>query len=1575
MATNKFIGNNTLSNFVTNTGWMVSMPTQNSNNSVNNGWLSAEVKKSIADYVDSQWFTGMDRQLKIQELEQETIKKKQENLYKQWREDVKAELYQKSLDKQNPAGAAQAKEQWRLADLADMVRWYTQKTDWKELQWDDNKVVWDFLKANQNMIAPFASYMNGDQSAYDFAKMYGFDTNFDPVAEKKRWGWWRWSLVWDNAEWNDDIFWHFEATSYDDAGEWFWNKVGTFGLNTLKSAWNLGSDVVNVVANPFDTVNNLSKMVVWWLMNLTTLDDYLDPDGEWWINSANQVADGLWDYLVERYWGWDNIKNTLYTDPVGVVSDVASVIEWWAGIVKWATKAWAVWAAKVWLKNLSKNLDDVSRVSGNVSKVAHYADPFNEIMEWWWRVAKRWYNKAAPKISDAVDSFVWLDSKTKKSIQSNPYTNSTWKDVENYINENWLPERSQEVSKSLISDLSDAVKEDLKKYVDQFNETWPLYRTLKNGNYSVDLTSMKQKLDSFLEEQWVKIWEWWYLDFTDTAVTPTEASAIRRAYQWLTPNEAEPVSQYLRHRKGIDQLYNWENTKGTPWRDILKAMREMANDEAHAQIKPLESLDKLYAEQIWLINDATEWLVYRDKRKLWQYRDNFNQILKNMDTPNRARMKERLEKIIPWIEQKVEAINLMPKLIDNYYRPWKANKWLSSVSGMVWASIRGVPWALIWAGIWYWASKLYDLIKSKRWNSVVSNLSEEWKANLANIEQSIKNNQKLSAEQAEYLSRISEELKANKKLKEAQVTDILQRIATAEEWSELSVLDDVMKELKKIWANDELKEVSQIREWVVKEMGEWAEMDKYAQEFEAEKENIINEAADQRLPEFKKRIYQLQQEERRIWSVAWKKIWKNFEGKDFKNTQQTEWLRKKDKLIEEIWEYYNVDQFEAAEIYDRIERQASADDVGFSKSQASSKTAKYQVADDYVPTKDSTWKSLSKWQQEYFKWSKVVDKDGNLLRVYHWTHNDFTVFDRNKIGTNTNNKWIFGEWFYSTSKESFANMYAGKWYSKEWLEWKVMEWYVDIKNPFMRNDYKGETALEKLRKELWLGKNVIKLNKLDNMIHPLIEPKQSEKFRAALEKAGYDGVVFKYPEWWWDEIVTFYSNQFKNIDNLNPTKNEDIRFQKYWVAWQWEKGISATEWLNIRNFKNWKTVQELANQYWIDTKIVDSISTPEWQRAYGMYWDRLITLSKDLKEYTVPHELLHGVFDMVDSKRRTSILEWIQKKLNVDNVQAEEWLADSFSEYYRTGKFWTQWLAKWLVEKVKQFFYQVKSYIDWTYKNEKQIRQLFDDIIDWKIEWEYGVYSDPKFQQAWHGSKADFEKFDSSHMGEWAWSQAHWWGHYVTKNQDSAKIYAQWDSQTTYKWKTYNELFREWANTNNLEYLAAADVMSTLKRYDTIEEAFEHTHSIDDAKEAMYKQLKKENFKREWGYVYEAEIPDPIKKNTPTGKNYWEEQKVIPWSQVDKIMSKAKKVFTQEQYKEFEQMVDEWNFNWGKMISEDIYKALDRALWWEKEASKFLESLGYDWIHYNWWRDGEVFVIFNDDAIKIKNKEKVLQSI
>ena len=696
--------------------------------------------------------------------------------------------------------------------------------------------------------------------------------------------------------------------------------------------------------------------------------------------------------------------------------------------------------------------------------------------------------------------------------------------------------------------------------------------------------------------------------------------------------------------------------------------------------------------------------------------------------------------------------------------------------------------------------------------------------------------------------------------------------------------------------------------------------------------------------------------------------------------------------------------------------------LGGNKSQASSKTAKYQVADQ---TNTPEFKKR-------FEWSKVVDESWKPLRVYHWTHNDFTVFDRSKIWAKTNNKWIFWEWFYFTSDAKYWDYYAGKWWNDARQGWKVMETYLDIKKPFMWNEINTKGKMNTLIKKLWLQEWDLRWNNTyKNQMAPITDPQKSIKFREALQKAGYDGVWYKYGDWVQDEIVAFEPNQIKSAsDNIwtFDKNNPDIRYQKYWVAWQWEKGISATEWLNIRNFKNWKTVKELANQYWIDTKIVDSISTPEWQRAYWMYWDRLITLSKDLKESTVPHELLHGVFDMVDGAKRTKILEWIQKNLKVWAEQAEEWLADNFSEYYRTGKFWTKWLAKWLVEKVKQFFYQVKSYIDWTYKNEKQIRQLFDDIIDWKIEWEYWVYSDPKFQSVWHWSPYDFDRFDSTYMGAWEWNQVHGWGHYVAVNENTSRHYAElkkWESIVNYKeqpWMILYEKLRDgsnlglWELYRDLKYYADKwewidfnqIKKDTLARFEKEKEFAERGIEELNQKEIERKKVKKyltpndkEYRKRlisqrdrweqgikeikettEWDReiktsspnLYEVEIPDPIKKDTPTGNNYFEEDSFVENNAVDKIVKAVKdswlEVWEREwNWKWIDKMVD--SYNTEKWIqAKNMYHILKVVLWSDKAASKFLESLGYDGIHYFWWRDWEAYVIFNDDALQITKHHK-----
>lgn len=93
---------------------------------------------------------------------------------------------------------------------------------------------------------------------------------------------------------------------------------------------------------------------------------------------------------------------------------------------------------------------------------------------------------------------------------------------------------------------------------------------------------------------------------------------------------------------------------------------------------------------------------------------------------------------------------------------------------------------------------------------------------------------------------------------------------------------------------------------------------------------------------------------------------------------------------------------------------------------------------------DSQGRKLSKKQLEFFKDSKVVDKDGNLLVVYHGTKSDFTIFDKSK-GGESNSIADIGFWF-TTSKQG-----AERWAENAWWgdneQGKAMAAYLKIENP------------------------------------------------------------------------------------------------------------------------------------------------------------------------------------------------------------------------------------------------------------------------------------------------------------------------------------------------------------------------------------------------------------------------------------------------------------------------------------------------------------------------------------------------
>jgi hypothetical protein len=121
--------------------------------------------------------------------------------------------------------------------------------------------------------------------------------------------------------------------------------------------------------------------------------------------------------------------------------------------------------------------------------------------------------------------------------------------------------------------------------------------------------------------------------------------------------------------------------------------------------------------------------------------------------------------------------------------------------------------------------------------------------------------------------------------------------------------------------------------------------------------------------------------------------------------------------------------------------------------------------------------------------------------MYHGSTADFTVFDKNKIGSATGTP-IFGKGFYFTTRRSDAKGYSD---NSAMGDGKLYKTYLNITNPYKATD------------------NDIGMLKTEELI-----------------KQGYDGVEITSGT---DKhYVAFESNQIKNVDNTSPTESQDIRY-------------------------------------------------------------------------------------------------------------------------------------------------------------------------------------------------------------------------------------------------------------------------------------------------------------------------------------------------------------------------------------------------------------------------------------------------
>lgn len=114
--------------------------------------------------------------------------------------------------------------------------------------------------------------------------------------------------------------------------------------------------------------------------------------------------------------------------------------------------------------------------------------------------------------------------------------------------------------------------------------------------------------------------------------------------------------------------------------------------------------------------------------------------------------------------------------------------------------------------------------------------------------------------------------------------------------------------------------------------------------------------------------------------------------------------------------------------------ETAANGNSFSNSIRSSNEKVKEKLSSRSRTVDSEGNQLSEQHQEYFRDSKVRDKNGNLRVMYRGGNEDFTVFDRKKSKYAN----LYSRGFYFTDSESHARQYGN-----------AKPFYLNITNPIM----------------------------------------------------------------------------------------------------------------------------------------------------------------------------------------------------------------------------------------------------------------------------------------------------------------------------------------------------------------------------------------------------------------------------------------------------------------------------------------------------------------------------------------------
>ena len=233
------------------------------------------------------------------------------------------------------------------------------------------------------------------------------------------------------------------------------------------------------------------------------------------------------------------------------------------------------------------------------------------------------------------------------------------------------------------------------------------------------------------------------------------------------------------------------------------------------------------------------------------------------------------------------------------------------------------------------------------------------------------------------------------------------------------------------------------------------------------------------------------------------------------------------------------------------------------------------------------------------------------------------------------------------------------------------------------------------------------------------------------------------------EDVTDYNKWFPwmNIDELNKKQIQKAEEEWWHIVtinspedsvwevfqrrlWQYasEEDMPITDALKVEMFTKDRTAQQIADGYWFPMKILHDTDLIEWVKAWWAWGNGMLQFTDMVKESTVPHELFHAIFNTyVGKEQYDRVLEDASKLFQVSKYDAEEILANSFADWFKTWNFtywdklkaisWKKKLTKeqkTFLQRVKDFFEDLAETLWLVDRHRAEVEQMFEDMVNMK---------------------------------------------------------------------------------------------------------------------------------------------------------------------------------------------------------------------------------------------------------------------